>query len=426
MSHASLAEEDWLARSPRRNLRQLLTRALGDDGAQCSEEEMQQHVALLQRADAENKLGRRKLYLLLDLDETLVFAQRLRAGASPAGHLIHVRGEAFDLQLRPGLSHFLSTTGESFIMYLYTMGDEEYVKAVLAVIDPKRTHFTGGVCCWRADQSRTLKTLERAVVEKQMALIVDDTPDVWQADLSNLLLVRRFQGHAGDNGLMQLSSQLSSLHKRFYPPAERAPWSLDGPLRQPPDARQLLAEARGTALRRCLVAFTGVLPDTKDFGEIALCALVRQFGGEVTSSVEEATHLVARQTEGWKQAAKIRQAAQRQGQVSVVWDHWLLDTLCSWQRQPEERYRVPLEEMDGAEAGGAAEAAGPEAAEAAGGAPQAQSGQKRDREGASENNIARMTVAAYLREVKAKSSAAGVGGGAVAQGAPAAAADMGT
>ena len=165
MSHASLAEEDWLARSPRRNLRQLLTRALGDDGAQCSEEEMQQHVALLQRADAENKLGRRKLYLLLDLDETLVFAQRLRAGASPAGHLIHVRGEAFDLQLRPGcvspphraatawqllghkrlsavtarrrrgspalrrLSHFLSTTGESFIMYLYTMGDEEYVKA---------------------------------------------------------------------------------------------------------------------------------------------------------------------------------------------------------------------------------------------------------------------------------------------------------
>ena len=34
-------------------------------------------------------------------------------------------------------------------------------KAVLAVIDPKRTHFTGGVCCWRADQSRTLKTLER-------------------------------------------------------------------------------------------------------------------------------------------------------------------------------------------------------------------------------------------------------------------------
>ena len=119
--------------------------------------------------------------------------------------------------------------------------------------------------------------------------------------------------------------------------------------------------------------------------------------------------------------------------------------------------------MDGAEAGGAAEAAGPEAAEAAGGAPQAQaprrddcrverdswaspgegptgsythalpapahpsqSGQKRDREGASENNIARMTVAAYLREVKAKSSAAGVGGGAVAQGAPAAAADMGT
>jgi hypothetical protein len=159
-----------------------------------------------------------------------------------------------------------------------------------------------------------------------MTVIVDDTPDVWQADLHNLCLVRRFQGDTGDDGLMQLSSQLHSLYSRFYvaedPGLNPAEWSLDDPSFRPPDTRSLLAGMRGTALSGCRIAFTGILTNlTEDLSEIPLCVLVSLCGGEVSAGVEKGTtHLVARQTAGWEQSAKIRQAARRKVcAISLGW-----------------------------------------------------------------------------------------------------------
>ena len=75
--------------------------------------------------------------------------------------------------------------------------------------------------------------------------------------------------------------------------------------------------------------------------------------------------------------------------ISIVWDHWLLDTLVSWQRQKEHRYRVPLESLEGA---GEAEAP----------AVPSSPNKKRERE-TTDAGSARLAVAAYLRDVKAKS-----------------------
>ena len=55
-----------------------------------------------------------------------------------------------------------------------------------------------------------------------MALVVDDTPDVWVDDLANLCLVRRFMGDPADDGLMQLASNLMGVHARFYPAGTRS------------------------------------------------------------------------------------------------------------------------------------------------------------------------------------------------------------
>jgi hypothetical protein len=119
-----------------------------------------------------------------------------------------------------------------------------------------------------------------------------------------------------------------------------------------------------------------------------------------------------------------------QGSIFIVWDHWLLDTICSWLRQPEAKYRVPVETLQGearigegdgeampgraaggeARAGGAAggEArAGAVAGEGKAGAAQAVAdaapGRKRERE--PEASGAPMTAAAYLRGLKAKKEA---------------------
>ena len=45
-----------------------------------------------------------------------------------------------------------------------------------------------------------------------MALIVDDSPDVWLRDLRNLCLTRRFVGDQSDDGLQLLCSPVSYTH----------------------------------------------------------------------------------------------------------------------------------------------------------------------------------------------------------------------
>jgi hypothetical protein len=100
-------------------------------------------VSELVPADAENKLHHKKLYLVLDLDETLIYAKRMEPGASPKGTQISVRGDPFDVVKRPGLKQFLQTASSNFVIFLYTMGDQGYTEAVLRVIDPENKFFRG-------------------------------------------------------------------------------------------------------------------------------------------------------------------------------------------------------------------------------------------------------------------------------------------
>lgn len=88
-----------------------------------------------------------------------------------------------------------------------------------------------------------------------MALVVDDTPDVWVDDLANLCLVRRFVGDLHDDGLMQLSGNLTDIHSRFYPAGTS--YSFDDTHCNPPDVRDVLHQLRGSELLGCKMALTG-------------------------------------------------------------------------------------------------------------------------------------------------------------------------
>ena len=130
--------------SPRSNLSRLLSVTLGAEATQ-SQPELQSQMDVLMQADAENKLRNRKLYLILDLDETLVYSQRMKPGAVPVGHQIMVHNQPFDMVLRPGLEHFLKVLQKTFVVFMYTMGDEAYTHAVLDVLDPQRHYFRGAI-----------------------------------------------------------------------------------------------------------------------------------------------------------------------------------------------------------------------------------------------------------------------------------------
>jgi len=225
---------------------------------------------------------------------------------------------------------------------------------VLRVIDPERKFFRGGVCCWRPSESRTVKTLTRVVCERRMALIVDDTVDVWAHDLANLCVTRRFVGDLLDDGLQLLSWQLDMSHKAFYAGAPPEGFSFAADVaspRAPPTVFSVLADSRGQLLSGCVIALTGVVnglgvEDTLE--DVPLGVLIRLYGGETTMNVDHATHLVARRKDGWKASPKIRRALARLQDGATgffaVWDHWLLDTLSSWQRQAEGSYAIEMED----------------------------------------------------------------------------------
>jgi len=328
--------------SPRSNLSRLLSITLGVDTTQ-SQPELQSQMDILMQADAENKVRNRKLYLILDLDETLVYSQRLKPGAVPAGIQIIVHNQPFDMVLRPGLEHFLRVIQKTYVVFMYTMGDDAYAHAVLDAIDPHRQYFRGGVCAWRHSESREFKYMSRIACDKNMAVIIDDSIDVWRGSLPNLCLTRRFVGDPMDDGLQLLSWMLQQLHSGYY-----AALGPEGPMLSTPS---VLTTLRGTLLEGCVIAFTGLVSDQSEevLKNQPLCGLVRLYGAEVTLDVDDATHLVARKKEGWKSASKIRRALQRQEtdpSFRAVWDHWLLDSICTFKRQSEINYAVRLDEEE--------------------------------------------------------------------------------
>ena len=144
-----------LVGSPRSSLRSRLAAALPDGGSFVLDAAAEAVTAALIPADAAGKLRHQKLYLVLDLDETLVYSKRMEAGATPLGTGISVRGQPFDMQPRPGLHHFLQTVVQNFIVFLYTMGDEDYTTAVLRVIDPESKFFRGASACRTATRPQS-------------------------------------------------------------------------------------------------------------------------------------------------------------------------------------------------------------------------------------------------------------------------------
>ena len=409
---------DQRTTSPRSNVRRVLEESGavhgGDDVA------LREALALLSTADAENKRKNRKLYLLLDLDETLIVAKNLEKEPShvPVGKPIVVQGRStlrFDLIERPGLQHFLREVSKLFVVFMYTMGDEAYVRAVLDVIDPHGKNFAGGIACWKESEGRHHKYIERVVCDRSMALVVDDMMDYWTEDMPNFILTRRFVGDQADDGLMLLYGQLKAVHEAYFKAAAAAATD------EPPAVPRVLAEMRGAVFGGCTIAFTGVVLDQTEETLVSqpLCKLVRLFGGDVTLDVDRATHLVARQKEGWRGAAKIRKAIARMAQdpsFVCVWDHWLWDSLAAWKAQPTDDYALPTSDADEAPAVAAASALPPSVTQRDDSPPAARSepsdaaGRKRPREAASDNSEPAVyrsmgAVSAYLKGKQASSGA---------------------
>ena len=172
-----------------------------------------------------------KILLILDLDETLVYATDQQ-----------IEGEAdfsiFDFQVfkRPFLLEFLNEIKSDFLIAIWSSASDDYVEEVVKQIIPKNINleFVWGRsrCTYRRNliideqgyydsdptnhyhYIKPLKKLKRQGYNLNKILIVDDSPHKSKDNYGNAIYPKAFLGDPDDMELKFLSKYLRSLKNK--------------------------------------------------------------------------------------------------------------------------------------------------------------------------------------------------------------------
>lgn len=155
--------------------------------------------------------------LVLDLDETLVFATERSIDREP-DHLVG----PYAVYRRPGLTQFLELAFEHFNVAVWTSSSPAYAQAICESIfpDPRRLAFiwASDRCTMRRDfqsdtwvQIKNFAKLRRRGFDLDRVLVVDDSPEKHVKNYGNLLRVRPYEGAVDDDELLALATYLVSL-----------------------------------------------------------------------------------------------------------------------------------------------------------------------------------------------------------------------
>jgi TFIIF-interacting CTD phosphatase-like protein len=158
-----------------------------------------------------------KHLLILDLDETLVFADESPLAWEPDFVLPPYSG-----YFRPGLSEFVRRVGQHYDLAVWTSSSSEYAHRVCALVfaDPSSLAFV-----WARDRctpernfdtdtwthAKRLKKLRRKGYDLRRVLMVDDSPEKHSRNYGNLVAVKPFFGDRDDRELSHLAPYLVAL-----------------------------------------------------------------------------------------------------------------------------------------------------------------------------------------------------------------------
>ncbi|KAL4271790.1 hypothetical protein GQ457_13G028260 [Hibiscus cannabinus] len=321
-------------------------------------------IVRLRSTDMKNLLRHKKLYLVLDLDHTLLNSTQLKHLTSEEEYLKAQsdslqglsNGELFTLEfmhmmtkLRPFIRTFLEEASKMFEMYIYTMGDRSYALEMAKLLDPKKEYFSGRVISRDDGTRRDQKALDVILGQESAVLILDDTEKVWTKHKDNMILMERYHFFASScrqfgfncKSLSQLKTDesasygalasvlkvLQQIHHIFFN-------ELDSDLASR-DVRQVLKRVRKEVLKDCKLVFSRVFPTKFQAEKHLLWKMAEQLGAtcstETSSSI---THVVSLDagTEKSRWAMKFNKY--------LVHPRWIEAANFFWQKQPEENFPV--------------------------------------------------------------------------------------
>lgn len=158
-----------------------------------------------------------RILLILDLDETLVYATE-----EPLAHAPAFRVGPFHVYKRPYLDEFLANCAGVFDLAIWSAGGDEYVQQAVGELFSRRVPpaFVWGHsrCVIRYDpekqgyyQIKDLKKVKRQGYPLERVLIVDDTHTKVERNYGNAIYITPFMGDPQDDELPVLWTYLASI-----------------------------------------------------------------------------------------------------------------------------------------------------------------------------------------------------------------------
>lgn len=155
--------------------------------------------------------------LVLDLDETLLFAQEYPLEREPDCQV-----GPYCVYWRPHLPEFVAYVAARFRLGVWTSSSPAYAQMVCAAVFPKTVAlefvWASDRCTLRRDlesdswvHSKDFRKLRRRGYDLRRVLMVDDSPEKHLRNYGNLVRVAPFFGALDDDELRHLANYLASL-----------------------------------------------------------------------------------------------------------------------------------------------------------------------------------------------------------------------
>lgn len=270
------------------------------------------------------------------------------------------------IKFRPGLQSFLERLEKLFELHVYTMGSRSYASEIMKKIDPDRRFF-GDRIISREDSGGpdNRKQLRRIFPsDDRTVLIIDDRADVWDYS-RNLVQVPPFYFFIGigdvnarpgmsqhvlpdvkiptsveykatvsrfvrepDHALHDIFSVLEETHRAFF-----KQYKTDIPS-ELPDVKEILDGLKHSVFQDVAIVFSGLAPVQSRIEDSHLWRTAEQYGAVCdVEIVPRTTHIVSYRCD----TSKVICGVQRN--LQVVTPDWLLQSVFSWERLPEDNFR---------------------------------------------------------------------------------------
>ena len=169
-----------------------------------------------------------KILLILDIDETLIFATDKKLNR-PSDFTVF----NYHVYKRPYLDEFIEAIKTDFLLAIWSSASDDYVKSIVKKIIPQDIKlefvWARSRCTYRRNIQidnygyynndyqnhyhyiKPLKKLKRKGFQLERILIVDDTPHKSKDNFGNAIYPKEFKGETTDNELKILTRYLKTL-----------------------------------------------------------------------------------------------------------------------------------------------------------------------------------------------------------------------